>query len=58
MDRIKRLSFEVMNDHKSKFNEDFVETIDEDEKIDEGEEKITKTRKKRRKDQNEHRTVV
>ena len=34
------------------FNEDFVETIDE------GEEKITKTRKKRRKDQNEHRTVV
>ncbi|MBT4299266.1 MAG: hypothetical protein HOD44_04455 [Nitrosopumilus sp.] len=25
MDRIKRLSFEVMNDHKSKFNEDFVE---------------------------------
>jgi small subunit ribosomal protein S17e len=25
VDRIKRLSFEVMNDHKSKFNEDFVE---------------------------------
>ena len=25
MDRIKRLSFEVMNDHKSKFGEDFVE---------------------------------
>ena len=40
------------------FNEDFIETIDEDEKIDEDEEKITKTRKKRRKDQNEHRTVV
>ena len=25
MDRIKRLSFEVLNDHKSKFGEDFVE---------------------------------
>ena len=25
MDRIKRLSFEVMNDHKSKFGQDYVE---------------------------------
>ena len=30
MDRIKRLSFEVMDEHKSKFNEDFVENIIKD----------------------------
>jgi len=29
VDRIKRISFEVLDEHKSKFGEDFVENNDE-----------------------------